>query len=161
MLKCLIFTLSMILHPVHVSLTSIEHIPDTDSIKVFVRMYYDDFLSDYRLFDRDAGSEYLSGNQEIPENMMEKYLAGKVIITVNNKQLKGKLLNQQLALAENEISVNLVYQSDMQPEIVSVKNEIMTGLYNDQANMTIVRIGRFEEGVKLTPEKTEQTFILK
>lgn len=161
MLKCLIFTLSMILHPVHVSLTSIEHIPDTDSIKVFVRMYYDDFLSDYRLFDRDAGSEYLSGNQEIPENMMEKYLAGKVIITVNNKQLKGKLLNQQLALVENEISVNLVYQSDMQPEIVSVKNEIMTGLYNDQANMTIVRIGRFEEGVKLTPEKTEQTFILK
>ena len=149
------------LHPVHVSLTSIEHIPDTDSIKVFVRMYYDDFLLDYRLFDSNVGSDYLSGSQEISQGMMEKYLAGKVIITVNNKQLKGKLLNQKLALEENEISVNLVYRSERHPEIVSVKNEIMTGLYDDQANMTIVRISGFEEGVKLTPEKTEQTFILR
>lgn len=149
------------LHPVHVSLTSIEHIPDTDSIKVFVRMYYDDFLLDYRLFDSNVGSDYLSGNQEITQGMMEEYLAGKVIITVNNKQLKGKLLNQKLALEENEISVNLVYRSERHPEIVSVKNEIMTGLYDDQANMTIVRISGFEEGVKLTPEKTEQTFILR
>ncbi len=149
------------LHPVHVSLTSIEHIPDTDSIKVFVRMYYDDFLLDYRLFDSNVGSDYLSGNQEITQGMMEEYLAGKVIITVNNKQLKGKLLNQKLALEENEISVNLVYRSERHPEIVSIKNEIMTGLYDDQANMTIVRISGFEEGVKLTPEKTEQTFILR
>jgi len=37
----------------------------------------------------------------------------------------------------------------------------MTGLYEDQANMTIIRAGSFEEGVKLTPEKTEQTFILR
>jgi len=36
----------------------------------------------------------------------------------------------------------------------------MTNLYNDQANMTIVRVSDFEEGVKLTPEKREQLFIL-
>jgi hypothetical protein len=37
----------------------------------------------------------------------------------------------------------------------------LTGIYADQANMTIIRIGDFEEGVKLTPENNEQTFNLK
>jgi hypothetical protein len=37
----------------------------------------------------------------------------------------------------------------------------MTGLYTDQANMVIVRIKDFEEGVKLTSELTEQTFKIK
>jgi hypothetical protein len=35
---------------------------------------------------------------------------------------------------------------------------IMTSLYNDQSNMIIVRVNDFEEGVKLTSEKTEQSF---
>jgi hypothetical protein len=42
-----------------------------------------------------------------------------------------------------------------------VKNLIMTGLYNDQANMIIVKINDFEQGVKLTSEATEQTFQIK
>jgi hypothetical protein len=37
----------------------------------------------------------------------------------------------------------------------------MTELYADQANMMIIRVNDFEEGVKLTPEIREQTFNLK
>jgi translation elongation factor P/translation initiation factor 5A len=57
--------------------------------------------------------------------------------------------------------MNLVYKSDKKPKTISVKNMIMTGLYNDQANMTLIRVDDFEEGIKLTPEQTEQTFNLK
>ena len=161
MIKSLVLALYFIMHPVHVSLLSIDHIPDTDSVKVFVRMYYDDFLLDYKLFDKDVDTSYLSNNQFFPEDLMSRYLAEKVIINVNNKPLQGKLLNLELAAGDNEISANLFYRSDKKPEIVSIRNEIMTGLYDDQANMTIIRVSGFEEGVKLTPEKTEQTFILK
>ena len=34
----------------------------------------------------------------------------------------------------------------------------MTSLYNDQANMIIVKVNDFEEGVKLTAEEPEKTF---
>jgi hypothetical protein len=37
----------------------------------------------------------------------------------------------------------------------------MTDLHSDQANMIIVRVNDFEEGVKLTPDMTEKTFNMK
>jgi hypothetical protein len=37
----------------------------------------------------------------------------------------------------------------------------MTGMYTDQANMTMIRFDNFEEGVKLTPEKKTESFNLK
>jgi len=161
MIKILALAISIIFHPVHVSLTSIEHVPGTDSVKVFVRMYFDDFLLDYKLFDKNISYNYDTDNQLFPEEMLAKYLAEKLIISVNNKQIEGKLLNRVLAAQENEISANLVYLTVRKPEVIAVRNEIMTGLYDDQANMTIIRVSNFEEGVKLTPEKTEQTFILR
>ena len=161
MVKILALAISILFHPVHVSLTSIDFVPDTDSVKVFVRMYYDDFLLDYKLFDKNASLGYMSDNQSFPREMMGKYLSEKVIISADNKQLEGKLLNLVLVAQENEISADLVFRAVLKPEIIAVRNEIMTGLYNDQANMTIIRAGSFEEGVKLTPEKTEQTFILR
>ena len=160
MLKTLILSIGLLFHPVHVSLTSIDHIPGTDSLKVFVKMFYDDFLLDYKLFDSENESiKKMTAGQLFPAELMNKYIDEKVNISVDNKQLRGKLLN--LTLKDNEISMNLVYKSDKKPKTISVKNMIMTGLYNDQANMTLIRVDDFEEGVKLTPEQTEQTFNLK
>lgn len=162
MLKIVTLVILLGMHPVHVSLTSIEHIQDTDSVKVFVRMFYDDFLLDYKLFDKNVNSDdYLSGSRLFPAELMNKYLAEKIIISINNKQLKCRLINLDLAVQDNEISANLFYRSNKKPEIISVRNEIMTGLYNDQANMTIIKVRDFEEGVKFTPENTERTFVLK
>jgi len=161
MLKILALFILFAYHPVHVTITSIDHVPDTDSLKVFVRMYYDDFLLDYKLFDQAAAIDDIIDDQSFPMHLMNKYIDKKVIIVVNNKELKGKLLNLILSLPDNEISMNLLYRTDKKPEIITVRNEIMTGLYDDQANMTLVRMDDLEEGVKLTPYKTEQTFSLR
>ncbi len=45
-------------------------------------------------------------DQSIPEDLMNSYLNEKVNIIVNNKRLKGKLLN--LAMEDNEIYMNLL-----------------------------------------------------
>jgi hypothetical protein len=160
-MKMLALTLWLIMHPVHVSFTSIDQVADSDSVKVWVKMYNDDFLLDFKLFDHNAVIDYSSLSHSFPADMMDKYLDEKVIISVNNKQLEGKLINLALAVEANEISANLVYQLEIKPEIITVSNKIMTALYEDQANMTILRVRNFEEGVKLTPEKTEQTFIVR
>jgi hypothetical protein len=159
MFKTLALSVLLLFHPVHVALISIDHVPDTDSLKVYVRMFYDDFLLDYSLSGLDRAGEDFRNSDTFPEDLMNSYLNEKVNIVVNNKPLTGKLLN--LNLEDNEISMNLLFRTDKKLKIITVRNLIMTGLYTDQANMTIIRANDFEEGVMMTPLKTEQTFSLK
>jgi len=159
MLKTLALSIWFVFHPVHVTLTSIDHVSGTDSLKVFVRMYFDDFLLDYSLAGMAHAESFSPDDETFPGDLMNNYLNEKVCIIVNNKQLKGKLLN--LTLEDNEISMNLLYKSDKKPRTIKVRNLIMTGLYADQANMMIIRINDFEEGIMLTPVKTAETFSLK
>ena len=159
MFKTLFFSILLLFHPVHVTLTSIDYIPEMDYFKVFVRMYFDDFLRDCKLNDGDVQNKDFSGGNPSSIDVMEKYLGEKIIIKVNEKQLSGKL--QDMKLADNEISMNLEYYTGKKPKTITVKNLIMTSLYSDQSNMIIVRINDFEEGVKLTADLTEQTFKIK
>jgi hypothetical protein len=151
----LILSIWIIFHPVHVTLTSIDLVPGTDSLKMFIKIYYDDFLRDYNTIE---GSEKVIEGQDLPLETVTRYLDEKVKIRINNKELKGKLLN--MALNDNEVTMNLLYKSGRNPEKITIENRIMTTLYNDQANMVIMRIKDIEEGFRLTPEITEKSFDL-
>ena len=87
MLKTLFFSILLSVHPVHVTLTSIDYIPEMNSFKVFVRMYFDDFLLDCKLSGIDIQNKDFSGDNSLSEYVMEKYLNEKIVIKVNNKQL--------------------------------------------------------------------------
>jgi hypothetical protein len=159
MFKVLFISIWFALHPVHVTLTSVDYIPDNDSFKVFVRMYFDDFIRDYRLSIGEIQEKGFSGENFSSKEEMQKYLSKKVVLTVNSKELAGKL--QDMSLADNEVSMNLIYGMIKKPRTLTVRNLIMTTLYADQSNMLIVRVNDFEEGVKLTAEVSEQTFNVK
>lgn len=122
-------------------------------------MYFDDFLLDYKLSGSEITDKDFSATDGASLTMMQKYLEGKIILKVNEKQLPGKL--QNMNLADNEISMNLKYGSGKRPRTITVKNLLMTGLYSDQSNMIIIRINDFEQGIKLTSDMTEQTFKIK
>lgn len=159
MLKSLVFSVWFIFHPVHVTLTSIEYVPDKDSLKVFVKMYFDDFLLDIGMNKESSSTVGFSSNDFKSRETMENYLNSKLTIMVNNKLLSGKL--NEMQVVDNEVKLNLDYNQVRSPETISVRNQIMTDLYKDQSNMMIIKIMDFEEGVKLTSELTEQTFKIK
>lgn len=156
MFRILIFSIWIAFHPVHVTLTSIDFNQEKESFKVFVRMYFDDFILDSKLKGEVIQKELFSGDDPASIKYMEKYLEENVVIKVNDNQLSVKLLDMNMA--DNEVSMNLNYDCGKNPKTITVKNLIMTSLYTDQANMVIVKIKDFEEGVKLTSELTEQTF---
>lgn len=159
MLKTLCFSVFFMLHPVHVSFTSIDYVPGKDTFNVFVRMYYDDFIADCKLDGEIPQTGNKTINNSVLMDDMEKYLKERVEIKVNDKELSGKLID--LNKTDNEISMNLEYKTVKRPKSVTIKNQIMTDLYRDQINMVIIRINDFEEGIKLTYETPEQTIILK
>jgi hypothetical protein len=155
MLKILILPILFITHPVHVTLTSIEQVQGTDSMKVFFRMYYDDFLRDYNLYDPECDIEKLSVNESFPEELIFKYFKEKVHIYVNGKLLDGKLLTMKIQ--DNEIFMNLLFHSDKDPKKIRIRNQILTGLYSDQTNMIFISVNKNEQAMRLTPEHNKES----
>jgi hypothetical protein len=159
MLKALTISIWFLMHPVHVTLTSIDFVPGQGNFSVFVRMYFDDFLTDSKLNGNVLGADEFTTGTPASGAAIEKYLNQKLVIKVNEKTLSGRL--RDMKVADNEISMNLVYKGGKKPGTVIITNLIMTDLYADMSNMVIVRVNEFEEGVKLTSEITEQTFNIK
>ena len=160
MLIILALHILMLFHPAPVSMTSIEHISGTDSLKVIVRLNYDLFLQDYQqTINDDLDLQTLRNTHPFPADLINNYVNSKVLIYVNKKILLGKLLNAKVT--EGDISLNMLYRLDIKPKRLTVRNTILTGLYSDVENLTIIRIMNFETGIKFTQEHHEESFILK
>jgi hypothetical protein len=159
MLKALVVSLWLIMHPGHVTMTSIDYVKGTDSLKVSCRMEFEDFLKDLQTIDDDRNLRRLFNNQPFPSDLINQYFNSKVFIYINDKLLIGKLLSSDIT--DNDITMNLIYRSGKKPKEITVKNLILTGWYTDQTNLMIVRINNIEKGITLTPEHNEERLILK
>jgi hypothetical protein len=159
MLIAFAISLWLIMNPGHVTMTGIDYVQGTDSLKVSCSMYFDDFLKDLQTIDDDRNLNTIFSKQPFPSDLINQYFNSKVFIYVNNKLLIGKLLT--VNLTDNKINLNLIYKSDKKPKSITVRNLILIGWYSDQTNLTIIRINNFEKGIKLTPEHNEETFIIK
>jgi len=156
MVKLLFLSFWLALHPVHVSLLSIDNVPEEEKFDVFLRIYFDDFLLDSGISSDDQKKLSFSENNLFTREAILKYINSKLEIIVNGRQISAELIDTDLS--DNELRMNLVFGQVKNIKTIIVKNSIMTSLYSDQANMTIVKVKDFEEGVKLTSEETEKTF---
>ncbi|MBI5010475.1 MAG: hypothetical protein HZB98_12695, partial [Bacteroidia bacterium] len=129
MFKSLVLSLCLILHPVHVTMTSIDYVPENDSLKVYLRMYYDDFLLDLVMSGENKGDDFFTSDSQEAKEVMEGYINKKLIIKVNKKQIAGKL--NDLEIVDNEVKLGIEYKTTKQPGLLTVNNQIMTDLYND------------------------------
>jgi hypothetical protein len=159
MIRALVISFWLIIHPGHVTMTSIDYVQGTDSLKVSCRMEFEDFLKDLQTIDDDRNLRRLFTKQPFPSDLINQYFNTKVFIYVNNNLLIGKLLSANLTYTD--INLNLIYRSPKKPKLITVKNMILTGWYTDQTNLIIVRINNFEKGIKLTPQHNEETLIIK
>ena len=159
MIKLLFFSIWFFLHPVHVTLTSIDYVPETDSFKLFVRMYYDDFILDYRNSINDDQEFDPSEKMDTAIIRVDQYLNNRVQIFADDKRLEGRLIN--IKSADGEVIMNFKINNNRRARVFKVRNQILTGLYKDQSNLLIFKYKDLEEGVKLTSDMTERTFNIK
>jgi len=139
-------------------MTSIVYIPETDSIKVLVRLDYDLFLKDYQqTLDDDLDMHVLA--RPLPADMANNYVNAKISITINKKILIGKLL--AIKVKDDDVFLHMLYRSGTKPRKITVRNTILTGLYTDVQNLTIIRIKNLETGIKFTHEYIQESFDLK
>jgi hypothetical protein len=159
MLKIFILSLWIAAHPVHVTLLSVEYSAESEAFNGFLKVYYDDFILDYKLLMGITPGFDFSGNKTAAMNMIENYIKDKVQIFAGKTKLDGKI--EDINLSDNELKMNLLFEYRKRSKVFTVRNSILTDIYKDQSNLLIFRYGSFEEGIKLTPEKREQMFKVK
>jgi hypothetical protein len=147
------------LHPVHVTLMSIDYSSEDKVFNIFLKVYYDDFLTDYRTLKGSLVPPDLSIPDGSSGAMIVEYLEQRVNVRTGETDLTMELVDY--SLEDNELKLNLICRIRKEARIVTVRNAILTDIYKDQANLVILNYGSFEEGVKLTPEKREYRFIVK
>jgi len=159
MLKLIVLLFMAAAHPVHVSLLSVEYSSGSEAFNVFLKVYYDDFILDYKLLEGVYPEFDFSGNKETSRKMIEDYIKDKVQIFAGKTKLEGKI--SDINLEGNELKMNLLFNIKKKSKIFTVRNSILTDIYKDQSNLVIFRYGSYDEGIKLTPEKNEQVFNIK
>jgi len=156
MIRLLFLSLWLAAHPVHVSLMSIDYVQDQKIFNMFLRVYFDDFLLDSGIEPGDQKKLVFSESDGFTRRVISDYVNDRVNLRVNNRQINAELVN--IDLSDNELRMNLTFGSAGKVNSITVKNLIMTSLYNDQTNMIIVKVNDFEEGVRLTVQETEKRF---
>ena len=160
MLKALILPVLMLLQPGPVTMTGIDYIAGTDSLKVTVRLDYDLFLRDYQqTVNDDIDLKVLRNYDPFPADMANNYINSKIAIIINRKHLIGKLLKTRVK--DNDITLSILYRQPQKIKSITVRNNILTGLFSDVENMVIIKINKLEKGIMFTQENNEVTFNLR
>jgi hypothetical protein len=146
-------------HPVHVTLMSVEYSDKSDSFNVFLKVYTDDFLLDYRTFSGDTSKVVLASDNNEVRKIVDRYIKDKVQIFAEGKLLTSRIAG--LDFSEGELKMDLVYNNIRKSKSYLVRNMILTDIYKDQSNLLIFRFGNNEEGIKLTADMREQEFKIK
>lgn len=160
MLKALILPILMLFQSGPVTMTGIDYIAGTDSLKVTVRLDYDLFLRDYQqTVNDDIDLNVLRNYDPFPADMANNYINSKIAIIINGKHLIGKLLNA--GVKDNEITLSILYRQPQKIKGITIRNNILTGLFSDVENMAIIKINKLEKGIRFTQENNEVTFNLR
>ncbi len=146
-------------HPVHVTLMSVEYSDKSDSFNVFLKVYSDDFLLDYRTLSGDTSNVVLASDNNEVRKIVERYIKDRVQIYAEGNKLESRIVN--INFSEGELKMDLVYNNIRNSKSYLVRNMILTDIYKDQSNLLIFRFGNYEEGFKLTADKQEQEFKIK
>jgi hypothetical protein len=159
MLKILLLTVGLALHPVHVTLLSIEYSADDHVFNGFLKVYYDDFLLDFRLLTGNAAVPDLKGTPEEAKKMIAEYINGKVTFIEGKKKIPAEI--KDIDLSGNELRMNLKFIVKKKAVRYEIINSILTDIYKDQSNLLIFRCDDFEEAIKLTSENNGHVFNVK
>ncbi len=143
-----IYLFSLLLHPVHVSMSSMEYVTEDEGYKVTVRMYSDDLLLDLLSLFQLPG-EYISDHIYTgPDDIYEDYINEKVKITINGNQHRAKLMETEKLELETLMRLFVKYKGELNS--IEISNTILTGIYMDQVNLFIYKDESNEQAFRFT-----------
>ncbi len=158
MLKILIFALFGMLHPVHVSMVSMEHNNKDNRLDVSVKMSTVDLAIDMGMFHLFNHHLELTEDVTFTVEDAKPYLDRVLNVTVKGKQLPVFVTG--IENDNNDAIITGYYQLPGKHKEFTVVNTILLEYYDIQDNLFIFKEGETEIPVRFTPDERMRTFKL-
>lgn len=157
MLKILLINL-LLIHPVHVSMSSMEIMPDENAYLFTLRMYSDDLLMDINDIFNICNKQIDDNINFTKEDRLQDYANYRMKFIINGEAVKAELIS----IENLEMETLMLFQIPFveRVEEIEVHNQILTALYPDQVNLFIYRDENIEKAIKFTSEHLTEKLVL-
>lgn len=145
-----------LLHPLHISVTEIEHDANKEALEMTMRIFLDDLESSIR---NDLQKPGLDITAPVPEHttdqLLEDYLQKHFKINANGKKLKYQYLGHEVELPV----IYLYVQASNVKKVkdITIYNDIIMETYDDQANLVHVKVHGKVKSLKLSVDKKQDS----
>lgn len=144
-------------HKTYLSVTEVEYSDAEHTLQIVSRVFINDFED--VLSKRYQQEVSLSYKADLKSNkmLMQKYLAKKLVLQVDGKEINLKLLGSKFDA--DQIVLFLEAENIQSFKRVEVENLILTDLFDAQKNITHVKKGDDIESMLLTKANSSNTVI--
>lgn len=151
-----VWVLASFVHPIHVSVTDIEFDEERKALEITSHIFLDDIEKHIRILKKEPYLDILKpGDKYTTDGLIKNYLADRFAIKVNGKPVDYNYLG-----FEREAGAIFVYievEKVKKLKSISVRNETLLALYDDQVNLVHVKVDGKIRSLKLEEGNEEDS----
>ncbi len=142
-------------HKFYVSVTNVVYSEKDKAIQITSRVFVDDLEA--VLKERYGLETHLSADQEseIAATHIEKYLRAKFVVEIDDEQKEYQVLGKKY---DNDLVIFYLEVADIdlsELESVSIQNEVLTDLYDEQQNILHFKIDEKKKSFVLVKDSNK------
>lgn len=145
-----------ILHPLHVSVTEIEHDANKNALEITMRIFLDDLESSIRNdLQKPALDITVPGPEYTTDQLLEDYLKKHFKINANGKNIKKQYLGHEVELPV--IYLYVLASNVKKVKDITIYNDMIMETYDDQANLVHVKVNSKTKSMKLAKDRKQDS----
>ncbi len=162
-LLLVVYSTVLIAHEFYISITSIQHHPETQKLSIRVKIFVNDL--EESIFQEEGVRLGLGTNTPIENAQahVEHYLCSKLSISVNDSLIPLNYLNQKVETAEIVEDNVIICQLEAYniSEIVKIKvhNSLLTNAFDSQTNIVNIRANDTKKAINLDKRLPEDQVV--
>jgi len=139
---------SMMVHPVHISVTDIAFDEKEKELEIVSRIFWDDLEKAIRNTKKQPELNLLEPESPVTtDQLVSEYLQQRFKVTINGKPQKIKYLGHEV---ESEaILCYIQVLNEKKVGVIEVFNSVLTELYDDQSNLVHVTVRSTVKSLRL------------
>lgn len=137
----------LLVHPLHISVTEITLDTKEKELEIMIRIFSDDLELAIREMKHDANLDLLKAQSATVDKLAWEYLESRFKISADRELRNLKYLGHE---TDEDV---MIFYIQLEPierfETLSITNNILTELYDDQANLVNVTINDDTKSLRL------------